>query len=325
MSLLSLVADGTNNSVVITGPDGLIEYTNRGFEIMTGYTNAEVIGRKPGSFLQGKHTLPETVQEIRKSLAAQVTFDKEILNYTKSGEPYWIALSINPIFDDHGQLVRFVSVQANITASKQQSVELAARMKAIESANAVMEWSAEGELQRANPTATKLLHLGNNDQGPTLQHLRLGTLLNEEQAQRLRSERSLSVELTIPAIDGEVHVSGTVQALQNEEGEVRRFVMYASDVTARRKAVNEANELMVSVLNKISSVAKDIASISFQTNILSVNAAIEAAHAGESGRGFAVVAQSVRELSGRAAGSTNKISMLVEETTQRIADLKLES
>ncbi len=325
MSLLSLVADGTNNAVVITDAHGLIEYINRGFERMTGYTEAEVIGRKPGSFLQGKHTNPQTVQAIRNSLAARTPFDQEILNYNKAGEPYWIALSINPIFDQRGQLERFVSVQANITESKHKSVESAARMKAIESANAVMEWNADGQLERTNATAMKLLHLETDQSGQAMPHLRLGALLNADQDDRLRAEKSLSVELTLPGLAGEVHVSGTLQTLQDEEGEVRRFVMYASDVTARRKAVNEANELMVSVLSKISNVAGDIANISFQTSILSVNAAIEAAHAGDSGRGFAVVAQSVRELSGRAAGSTDQISTLVDETTQKIAGLKLAS
>lgn len=325
MSLLSLVANGTDNSVVITGASGLIEYVNSGFERLTGYTMAEVMGKKPGALLQGRHTSQETVSHIRAALAAQKPFYEEILNYSKADEPYWIALSINPIFDNRGHLVRFISIQANVTATKLQSLESSARMKAIESANAVLEWSVEGNLERLNATALTMLGIGTEGSGRAMPQLRLGALLNEDQMRTLRAKTSLGVELTLQGTGREVHVSATVQALLDVEGQMRRFVMYAADVTARRKAVTEAQELMASVLQKISHVARDIASISFQTNILSLNAAVEAAHAGEAGRGFAVVAQSVRELSGRSAGSTEQISALVDETAGRIAGLKMAS
>ena len=55
-SLLSLVANENNNSVVITDKNGLIEYVNPGFIRLTGYSLDQVIGRKPGEILQGKHT-----------------------------------------------------------------------------------------------------------------------------------------------------------------------------------------------------------------------------------------------------------------------------
>ncbi|UTJ06955.1 methyl-accepting chemotaxis protein [Arcobacter roscoffensis] len=76
-------------------------------------------------------------------------------------------------------------------------------------------------------------------------------------------------------------------------------------------AMDEINE-KVQTINESISVIDQIA---FQTNILSLNAAVEAATAGEAGKGFAVVAQEVRNLASRSAEAANQIKQLVEDAT----------
>ncbi len=115
---LSLVASKTNNAVIITDKDGYIEWVNDGFSIITGYRLDEVIGKKPGSFLQGELTNPQTVAEIRRGLQMQAPFYSELVNYHKLGLPYWINLQITPIFDKTGNLERFIAIQADITERK---------------------------------------------------------------------------------------------------------------------------------------------------------------------------------------------------------------
>ena len=78
-------------------------------------------------------------------------------------------------------------------------------------------------------------------------------------------------------------------------------------------AMNEIDEKV----NAINEAITVIDQISFQTNILSLNAAVEAATAGEAGKGFAVVAQEVRNLASRSADAANEIKVLVEDATQR--------
>jgi len=75
---------------------------------------------------------------------------------------------------------------------------------------------------------------------------------------------------------------------------------------------SSAMEEIVSKVNQINESITIIDQIAFQTNILSLNAAVEAATAGEAGKGFAVVAQEVRNLASRSAEAANEIKSLVE-------------
>jgi len=78
-------------------------------------------------------------------------------------------------------------------------------------------------------------------------------------------------------------------------------------------AMNEINNEVAAITDAISVIDQ----IAFQTNILSLNAAVEAATAGEAGKGFAVVAQEVRNLASRSAEAANEIKALVEKATSK--------
>jgi len=87
------------------------------------------------------------------------------------------------------------------------------------------------------------------------------------------------------------------------------------------KTVNSMDEINETVLSINEAIAL-IDQIAFQTNILSLNAAVEAATAGEAGKGFAVVAQEVRNLASRSAEVAKEIKSLVETATVKAHDGK---
>jgi len=112
---LALVASRTDNAVVVTDALGQIEWVNEGFVRTTGYTLDEVRGRKPGDFLQGPKTDPQTVRLIRSRLAAQQGVSTEILNYRKDGSSYWLSIEIQPMLDGEGRLTNFMAIERDIT------------------------------------------------------------------------------------------------------------------------------------------------------------------------------------------------------------------
>ncbi len=121
---LSLVADKTDNGVVITDAKGRVEWVNAGFTRMTEYELDEVRNRKPGLFLQGKDTNPKTVNYIREQLKLGNHFEVEILNYAKSGRAYWVNTQISPIKNKVGEIESYIAIQLDVTKRKQNELKL---------------------------------------------------------------------------------------------------------------------------------------------------------------------------------------------------------
>jgi PAS domain S-box-containing protein len=316
--LLSLVADGTDNSVIITGRDGLIEYVNPGFEKLTGYSMEEAQGQKPGELLQGPDTDPDTRRRISQKLAAGEPFYDEILNYTKTGAPYWISLSINPVTNDHGEIIRFISIQANITEVKQKATEYEARMSAILSSNAAIEWDAQGHLTESNAVFEDIVArtVCNNDR------LSMDALLSADQIERLKRDEAIDAELHLTGQEDEAWISGAVQVIRSVSGAIERFTFFGNDVTQRRRSIEETRRIISEVLEEVSKLADGLGDISEQTNLLSLNASIEAARAGQQGAGFAVVASEVRELADRSSKSTDEITRVIDATQEKLRMLE---
>ncbi|MDD2900848.1 MAG: methyl-accepting chemotaxis protein [Syntrophales bacterium] len=97
--------------------------------------------------------------------------------------------------------------------------------------------------------------------------------------------------------------------------ETTQVVTKANDTMA---ATQKAMDAVSQAGSEIAKIIKTIDEISFQTNLLSLNAAVEAARAGEAGKGFAVVAEEVRSLAQRAATAAKTTSELIEGTVSRI-------
>jgi PAS domain S-box-containing protein len=119
LKLLALVAEGTDNGVIIAGADGRIEWVNAGFTKHTGYTLAELVGRKSGHVLQGPDTDPEAVQLFRKGLQQAAPFSVTILNYTKAGEKLWLVVDVTPIHNQAGELTQYIALLQNINFRKE--------------------------------------------------------------------------------------------------------------------------------------------------------------------------------------------------------------
>ena len=126
---LALIAARTDNAVVLTDAAGLTIWVNEGFTRLTGFTPEELLGKTPGSVLQGRGTDPETVRRIRERLRQGEGFSEEILNYSKDGRSYWLSIEAQPIHDDAGRLTNFMAIETDITARRAAQHSLAMKLE----------------------------------------------------------------------------------------------------------------------------------------------------------------------------------------------------
>ncbi len=320
--LLSLVANETDNSVVITDPEGRIEYVNAGFTKLTGYSFEEVRGRKPGDFLQGPHTDPETVKKIRANLESRKPFYEEILNYTKAGEPYWISLAINPVFGERGQLERFVSIQANINETKLESLEFHTRLAAISASGAIAEWNTDGSLGEVNEFLERLTE----EVAVGQPGCNLDDLLTLAEREELNAQNSLKKTLSWPnGSHDKILLDAIISTIRDLDGNISKYILFGVDSSSRQRMIaQETDRAMKDTVDstaQITSVVTQIGDIADQTKLLALNATIEAARAGDSGKGFAVVASEVKELAHRSSTAAHEIGDIVSRSEKSVRDL----
>jgi len=133
----------------------------------------------------------------------------------------------------------------------------------------------------------------------------------QEQAASLE-ETSASLEQITAAV--RQSADNAQQASQLAAGS-KDSALQGQDVVA--KAITAMSEINVASA-KISDIISTIDEIAFQTNLLAVNAAVEAARAGDEGRGFAVVASEVRSLAQRSSGAAKEIKVLIQDSLRKV-------
>ena len=122
------------NGIVITDPnlpDNPVVYANPAFTRMTGYSSEEAVGRNC-RFLQGDDHDQPALGELRAAIREGRTCEVVLRNYKKDGSLFFNELTVSPVFDDGGRIVRFVGVQDDITEMRRAEDTLRVQAEASE-------------------------------------------------------------------------------------------------------------------------------------------------------------------------------------------------
>lgn len=116
--LLATAVDQSEESVVITDPEGIIEYINPAYVRTTGYSWHEVVGKRPGEFKSGK--MPNYLYRLLwQDISAGKVWQGKIVNKKKNGELFTEDVIITPVKDRLGKISHFVAVKRDITRQDQ--------------------------------------------------------------------------------------------------------------------------------------------------------------------------------------------------------------
>ncbi len=160
--------------------------------------------------------------------------------------------------------------------------------------------------------------IDNKTNGVTLQESSTILLSNVDKLNKASNEAAVSLEETAAALE---EITGTVNTNSEKIGsmsslaeKVTNSASQGQELASKTTDAMDEIDKQVTAINEAISIIDQIA---FQTNILSLNAAVEAATAGEAGKGFAVVAGEVRNLAARSAEAASEIKTLVENATKK--------
>jgi PAS domain S-box-containing protein len=133
LRLLGKSVEQSPIGIMITDPDGIIEYVNPELTRMTGFSVEEFIGTKPGILRSGEHD-EDFYSDLWRTILEGRDWIGEFRNMRKSGELYWERAIISPVTSESGAITHFIGIKEDITEKRKLLDELVeAKEKAEES------------------------------------------------------------------------------------------------------------------------------------------------------------------------------------------------
>ncbi|PYY92495.1 methyl-accepting chemotaxis protein [Pseudomonas sp. TKO26] len=356
-----LAAISRSMAMIEFSPDGIVLDANDNFCQTMGYSAEEIRGKHHRIFCEEEFYRSEEYAKLWRDLGRGEPVSGTFLRLNKRGEEIWLEASYMPVFDADRRVKSVIKVASDISERIHVEHENQSLLNAIGRSMAIIEFSPDGKILKANDNFLKTMQYPLNEilgqhhsmfchraEAESSEYKQFWASLNRGEYHSHRFERENKYGQT-------VFLEASYNPLFDTKGRLYKVVKFASDITQQMTSLQSAAESAhstsvqndacaqkgsqvvqqtVQIIQQIShdlneaarsidavskqseiigSIVQTIRGIADQTNLLALNAAIEAARAGEHGRGFAVVADEVRSLAARTSQATVEIVEVVRK------------
>jgi methyl-accepting chemotaxis protein len=318
---------GRSLAVIEFTPDGQILTANGNFLSVVGWKLDEIVGRHHRMFVAPDYAASEEYAVFWARLSRGEFFSGQFPRRTKDGREIWIEATYNPIFGPDGRPYKVVKYASDVTALKKALGETRRVLQAVVDGDlsARMEGTYTGDLGaladavgRSTDVLARMvrgIQRVATDMHDAITELEVGNVdvarRAGERAQGV-AETSGEVAALLVSIRGNATTAREASTVAGEtRGRAAQGGGVIEDLVGAMSAVESSSQRVVSIVRVIDEIA-------FQTNILSLNASVEAARAAEHGYGFAVVAGEVRALAQRAAVAATEIRGLIQDSAAKV-------
>ena len=118
---MALIVRQMTNAAYIMDAAGRTVWVNEAFERLTGYNIDAMRGHYPHSLLDGPETDAADIQAIIDAMMSGLPVAREVLNYNRAGQPFWIEARVDPIRNAAGKVTGFIGITSNITERREAS------------------------------------------------------------------------------------------------------------------------------------------------------------------------------------------------------------